>query len=131
MSFESLMAISQRLSVSVDALAALGAELRWRQEGLEGDARVRALLHEVVNAVDLYLLDGIDPDREACVLALIQTIFRQAVDLLENPGRVPAWTYLLVHSHQSTVAGHIGGKDRCKLAFDTLGRNGKTSLPDA
>jgi hypothetical protein len=52
MSFESLMAISQRLSVSVEALAALGAELRWRQEGLEGDARVRALLHEVVNAVE-------------------------------------------------------------------------------
>jgi SAM-dependent methyltransferase len=93
MSFESLMAISQRLSVSVEALAALGAELRWRQEGLEGDARVRALLHEVVNAVDLQLLDGVDPDREAFVLALIQTIFRQAVDLLENPGRVPAWTH--------------------------------------
>src|SRR5258706_8639575 len=93
MSFESLMAISQRLSVSVEALAALGAELRWRQEGLEGDARVRALLHEVVNALDLQLLDGVDPDREASVLALIQTIFRQAVDLFENPGRVPAWTH--------------------------------------
>jgi SAM-dependent methyltransferase len=93
MSFESLMATSQRLSVSVEALAALGAELRWRQEGLEGDARVRALLHDVVNAVDPQLLDDIDPDREASVLALIQTTFRQAIDLLENPGRVPAWTH--------------------------------------
>jgi hypothetical protein len=33
MSFESLMAVSQRLSVSLEALAALGAELRLRREG--------------------------------------------------------------------------------------------------
>ena len=92
MSFESLMAASHRLSVSVEALAALGAELRLRQEGLEGDRRVRALLHDVVNAVDPLLLGGIDADREASVLALIQTIFRQAVDLLENPARAPGWS---------------------------------------
>jgi hypothetical protein len=35
MSFESLMAASRRLTVSVEALAALGAELRLRHEGLE------------------------------------------------------------------------------------------------
>ena len=93
MSFESLMAVSQRLSVSLEALAALGAELRLRREGLGGDPRVRALLHDVVNAVDPVLLGGIDDDREAMVLALIQTIFRQAADLLENPARIPAWSY--------------------------------------
>jgi hypothetical protein len=38
---------------------------------------------------------------------------------------------LLVHSHQSAVACHIGGNDRCKLAFDALGRHGETSLPNA
>jgi len=32
------------LSVSVETLAALGAGLRLRQEGLDGDPRVRALL---------------------------------------------------------------------------------------
>jgi hypothetical protein len=35
--FEFLMATTQRLSVSVEAVAALGAELRLRQEELEGD----------------------------------------------------------------------------------------------
>ena len=74
MSLESLMAVSQRLSVSLEALAALGAELRLRRERLDGDPRVRALLHDVVNAVDPVLLGGIDDDREAMVLALIQTI---------------------------------------------------------
>jgi SAM-dependent methyltransferase len=93
MSFESLMAAAQRLSLSIEALAALGAELRLRQEGLEGDPRVRALLHDVVNAVDPRLLDGIDPDRAVSVLALIRTIFRQAAELLESPERVPAWGY--------------------------------------
>jgi precorrin-6B methylase 2 len=93
MSFESLMAVSQRLSVSLEALAALGAELRLRRQGLDGDPRVRALLHDVVNAVDPVLLGGVDDDREAMVLALIQTIFRQAADLLENPARVPGWSY--------------------------------------
>jgi SAM-dependent methyltransferase len=93
MSFESLMAASQRLGVSVEALAALGAELRLRQEGLAGDPRVRPLLRDAVKAVDPRLVDGIDPDREATVLALIQTIFRQAADLLESPGRAPAWSY--------------------------------------
>jgi precorrin-6B methylase 2 len=93
MSFDTLMAVSQRLGVSVEALAALGAELRLRQEGLEGDPRVRALLHDAVKAVDPRLLDAIDPDRETSVLALIQTIFRQAMDLLESPERIPAWSY--------------------------------------
>jgi hypothetical protein len=115
MSFESLMATSQRLSASVEALTALGAELRWRQEGLEGDARVRNLLQNVVNAVDPRLLGGIDPDREASVLALIQTIFPEAVDLLENPGCVPSRAIFSEASHLRN------------LSNGTLGRNG--SLP--
>jgi precorrin-6B methylase 2 len=93
MSVESLMAASGRLGVSVEALAALGAELRLRQEGLEADARIRSLLHDVVTAVEPQLLDGIDAEAEAATLALIQTIFRQAIDLMENPARIPGWRY--------------------------------------
>jgi hypothetical protein len=37
MSFESLIAAAQRLSTSVEALAALGAQLRLQQDGLEGN----------------------------------------------------------------------------------------------
>ena len=40
MSFESLIAAAQRLSTSVAALAALGAQLRLQQDGLEGGSKV-------------------------------------------------------------------------------------------
>jgi len=87
------MAASRRLSVSVETLAALGAQLRFLQNGLDGDARVRALLTDVVRAVDPQLLEGLERQQQETALALIQTIFRQALDLLENPERVPGWSY--------------------------------------
>jgi len=93
MIFDSLMAASQRLSVSVETLAALGAQLRLQQEGLDGDPRVRALLNEIGRSVDPQLLEDVDTHHRAAAFALIQTIFRQALDLLENPARNPGWSY--------------------------------------
>ena len=89
MSFESLMAASQRLSVSVETMAAVGAQLRLQQEGLDADPRVGALLNEIARAVDPQLLENVDTHQQAVVLALIQTMFHQALDLLENPARAP------------------------------------------
>jgi SAM-dependent methyltransferase len=67
--------------------------LRWRHEGLEGDPGVRALLRDVLDAVDPEGLNGMDAKQEAIGLALIQTIFRQALELLEHPERKPGWTH--------------------------------------
>jgi precorrin-6B methylase 2 len=47
----------------------------------------------VARAVDPQLLEGVEPNQEASALALIQTTFRQALDLLENPERAPGWSY--------------------------------------
>ncbi|MBV8227837.1 MAG: class I SAM-dependent methyltransferase [Verrucomicrobia bacterium] len=93
MSFETLITKWQTLNSSVEALAALGAELRLRQEELNGDSRVRSLLQEVVRRIDPELLDGIEPNQERAAFALIQTSFRQAIDLIENPARAPGWNY--------------------------------------
>jgi precorrin-6B methylase 2 len=93
MSFESLMAVLQRLTVSVETLAALGAQLRFLQNGLDGDSRVRALLNDVARAVDPQLLEGVERHQQAAALALIRTVFRQGLDLLENPERAPGWSY--------------------------------------
>ena len=93
MGFESLIAAAQRLSTSVEALAALGAQLRLQQDRLECHPRVRALLHEIARAVDPQLLEDVDEHQQATTLALIQTIFRQALDLLEDPARDPGWSY--------------------------------------
>jgi ubiquinone/menaquinone biosynthesis C-methylase UbiE len=93
MSFESLMGVSQRLSISVEALAALGAQLRFLENGLDGDPRVRALVNDVARAIDPQLLEGVERNQQAAVLALIRTMFRQGLDLLENPERASGWSY--------------------------------------
>src|SRR5262249_1027135 len=91
MSFETLITKWLTLNTSVEALAALGAELRLRQEELKGDSRVRSLLQDVVRRIDPELLDAIEPNEERAAFALIQTSFRQAIDLIENPARAPGW----------------------------------------
>jgi SAM-dependent methyltransferase len=93
MSFESLMGASQRLSVSLETLAALGAQLRFQQNGIDGDPRVRALLNDVACAIDPELLEGVELNQQASVLALIRIMFRQGLELLENPERPPGWSY--------------------------------------
>src|SRR5215469_10811095 len=93
MSFEALVAAVQRFSVSVEALAALGAELRLRRNGVNCDPSVQTLLKKVVASIEPGLLDGIDVSQETAVLAIIEATFRQATDLLERPTRASGWTY--------------------------------------
>jgi precorrin-6B methylase 2 len=93
MSFETLIAASQRLNAAMEALAALGAELRLRREATDADPRVRRALQDIVRGIDPNLLDGVQPDQEAVVLGTIQAFFRQAFDLLNNPARAPGWTH--------------------------------------
>ena len=93
MSFEALIAAVQRFSVSVEALAVLGAELRLRRNGVDCDPSVQTLLREVEAAIEPGLLDGIDVSQKTAVLAIIEATFRQAADLPERPARAPGWTY--------------------------------------
>lgn len=93
MSSDSLMSAVQRLSTSMEALAALGAELRLRRHGLFATPRVRQLLQEVVQCLDPKILDGLTSDQEATALAIIEGSFRHAIDLLDNPARTPGWSY--------------------------------------
>jgi methylase of polypeptide subunit release factors len=74
-------------------LAAVGAELQMRQEGINGDPRLRALLRDVLTAFDPQLVDAMDDAQQATALALVQTIFRQAHELLEYPARKPGWVH--------------------------------------
>jgi SAM-dependent methyltransferase len=93
MSFETFMQQLQTLNSSLETLAAIGAELRIRRDGLTGDARVRSLLQDVVRRIDPNVLDGISPSQAQAALGLIRTSFRQAMDMLENPERAPGWVY--------------------------------------
>lgn len=93
MSIQSLTSTVQRLQASVDTLAALGAELRIRREGLPADPRIGQQLQAVVRALDPTLLDGVTHEQEETALSIIQSTMRQAMDLLENPARSPGWSY--------------------------------------
>lgn len=92
MTFERTMGAALRLSTSVEAFAALGAELRLRQASLAGDPGTRQLLRDVVRAIDPQLLDD-SGELDAPSIAFIQTVLRQALDLLERPERSPGWDY--------------------------------------
>ena len=93
MSMEKLVSAAQKLSASVDALAAVGAELRLRRNGTFAPPRIRQMLQEVVQAVDPHMFDGVTAEQEAAALSVIESLFRQALDLLENPERAPGWAY--------------------------------------
>lgn len=93
MSFQALMSAVHRLCASMDALAAVGAELRLRRQGLPVSPQMREGLTRVLSGIDPILLDGVTADQEATALAIIDSFFRQATDLLENPGRSPGWSY--------------------------------------
>lgn len=93
MSLQSLLTISQRLNVSMEALAAISAELRLRQSDAPADARVRARLRDILENIEPGLLDGLSGDQQATVLGSINAFFRQALDLIDDPGRSPGWSF--------------------------------------
>src|SRR5260370_29319705 len=93
MSFQSLLTVAQRLNASMEALAAIGAELQLRQSGTPADPRVRVRLGDVIENIEPGLLDGLSADQQAIALASINAFFRQALDLIDDPGRPPGWSF--------------------------------------
>src|SRR5205085_2322388 len=93
MSFQSLLTVSQRLNASMEALAAISAELRLRQSDTPADPRVRARLRDAIENIEPGLLDGLSGDQQATVLGSINAFFRQALDLIDDPGRSPGWSF--------------------------------------
>ncbi|MBV8815233.1 MAG: class I SAM-dependent methyltransferase [Verrucomicrobia bacterium] len=93
MSFEAFLRQLHTLNSSLETLAAIGAELRLRQDEHTGDAGVRSLLQNVVHKIDPTILDEINPSQAQSALGLIRSSFRQAMDLLEKPERAPGWVY--------------------------------------
>jgi SAM-dependent methyltransferase len=92
LTIDPLMNSIHRLSVSVEALAALGAAVRLQRSDVETDLRVRVCLQEVLRAIDLQLAEGLG-HRADYARHLVETVFRQSVDLLQNPERAPGWRH--------------------------------------
>ncbi len=93
MTFETLTSTIFRLQTALDALAALGAELRMRREGLPVDRRLASALREVITALEPTLLDGMTAEQESAALVIVQAALGQANELMTDPARPPGWSY--------------------------------------
>jgi len=119
-----LMAAVHELAASMDALAALGAELRRRREGVAVPAAVDALLQEVIARVGPDLLSDLTPDQETTALGVIDTFFRQASDLLERPAREPGWSYhdpVVINGQGMTSRQFVGTFEAAASAVPDFG----------
>jgi len=83
----------QTLNASMEALAALGAALNLAAGQQKADAAISNRIHNVVATLDSGLLDGISEDDADILFSLIRSFFRQALDLIENPGRGAEWSF--------------------------------------
>lgn len=95
MGADDVMKVAMRLNASVEGLAALVASLRVREEALEPGAPTAELLDRVVEQLGLEpaTLDRLTPEERQSTIAAARTFFRQAEDLMGDPGRPPGWGY--------------------------------------
>jgi precorrin-6B methylase 2 len=94
MALEDVMALTNRLLTSADALAAVTARLRLAELGEEPDAAVREQLDLVADTLGARAqYDGLDESERAIAIAFARTYLRQAIDLVEDPLRPPGWAY--------------------------------------
>jgi protein-L-isoaspartate O-methyltransferase len=93
MPFEDVMATVLPWLTATEALAALGAQLTLQRSGEAAPPEIVAALQAVSAAAGLVDLDELPQPQQATVAALVRTYLRTAVDLLDNPGRSPGWTF--------------------------------------
>lgn len=129
------MAAAVRLGAQVDALAAIAAAARIRTEDGPVEPVVRDLLGAVVGEVIGPTGDDIDPGAAAQVVGLARTFLRQALDLIDDPGRRGGWDRVDVQLLQSIgrlsmgIADAIGTFEQLDpRAADRLGRAGARML---
>jgi hypothetical protein len=93
MSNSALLAKARELVSAAETMGALGAELRLRQMGQDGDPRVRGALQAVLRNLEPGLLDGLDSGQIAAIIGQVTYALQEALDLIREPGRAPGWGY--------------------------------------
>jgi hypothetical protein len=93
MDYQSLLADLRGLSVNALAMGALGAELKLRVSGVEGDPAVRAALREIAGSVDPDRLEWVAPEQLAGLIGILTYNLQEALDMLREPDRAAGWTY--------------------------------------
>jgi 2-polyprenyl-3-methyl-5-hydroxy-6-metoxy-1,4-benzoquinol methylase len=93
-SFTELQALTGRLITQAEALAALVARLKVDATGEPGDPEVTTQLDRVLDLIGATdLCANLDERERATVIGHATTMFRQAMDLIEDPVRPGGWYY--------------------------------------
>lgn len=90
MTFDELLATTQRLNTSTEAVAAVAAALRLRSEPLEAPPAVAERLEGVLATLGVDLAD-LTPEQCQIALGAVRAFFRQAADLIDAPDRPAGW----------------------------------------
>src|SRR5262245_62023732 len=81
------------LATGAGGLAAIGAALRLRRDGIAAPPDVQRRLYEVLAALDIPPLDHLDAAQAARLSDVVSSVLRHALELLDNPVRPAGWNH--------------------------------------
>jgi hypothetical protein len=94
MSYEQVMEVTAPLIAGAEAAAALAARMKLDALGEAGDRDVRAALDQVVSALaDPSIFADLDETQRQSTFGTVTAFLKQALELIENPGRAGGWVY--------------------------------------
>ena len=93
MAFEDVMMQISQWATGAEAMAAVAATLKLKQQGVTPTPEVVAALDAVLTAAGISGLDELAPPQQGALLGMVGMFAGQINDLLTNPGREPGWTY--------------------------------------
>ena len=94
MAYEQVMKVTAPLIADAEAVAALAARMKLDALGEVGDPDVRAALDRVVSALTVPgLFDDLDEMERQSTIGTVTSFLKQALELIENPGRKCGWVY--------------------------------------
>ena len=128
---EVLMATAVRLAAGLEAFAALAAYARIESELLDADPEIRERLRDV--ACELLGDADLPPGPVAAqVVGMARSFLRQAVDLVDDPGRSGGWEHLdpaLLQGIGRLSGSVVAAISAAAESFDGLGA--RFASPDA
>lgn len=93
MSFQAALQAVARLAANMDTLAALGASVASSSGNYKVDPEISACINKVTAAFDEDLLSDITEDEADILHSRIHFVFRQALELIENPDHPATWSF--------------------------------------
>ena len=118
MAYEQMMAVTAPLIASAEAVAALAARIKLDELGEVGDPDVRAALDRVISTLTVPgLFDGFDETERRSMIGLVTSFLKQALELIENPGRSGGWVYTdpVVLQSQGQSSGAVLAREGARI----------------